>query len=121
MNETLKLLADNPCVVLSTVDEQGRPHGRVVQYLFPVEGNLCFCTNRTKNMSKQMKACAHVCITGHTPDFSAVMRVNGEAEFVDSMELKTRALEENPGIREIYQSPENPDFELFWIKALSLE
>lgn len=121
MEHTLKLLAENRCVVLSTVDAQGRPHGRVVQYLFAVDGKLCFCTNRTKNMSKQMKAVPYAAVTGHTPDFSSVMRINGSVEFVDSMELRTRALEENPGIKALYGGPENPDFEIFQLTELSLE
>lgn len=121
MEQALKLLEENPCVVLSTVDAQGRPHGRVVQYLFAVEGRLCFCTNRTKNMSRQLKEVPYAAVTGHTPDFSAVARVNGRVEFVDSMELKARALEENPGIKALYGGPEHPDFEIFQLTDLSLE
>jgi len=41
--------------------------------------------------------------------------------FVEDLALKTRALDENPGIKGIYNSPENPTFKIFYIDAEEIE
>jgi uncharacterized pyridoxamine 5'-phosphate oxidase family protein len=47
--------------------------------------------------------------------------VNGKAVFVDDIALKTRALDENPSIKGIYKSPDNPVFQLFYIKVTEVK
>jgi uncharacterized pyridoxamine 5'-phosphate oxidase family protein len=43
--------------------------------------------------------------------------VNGKVTFVKDIALKTRALDENPQIKGIYNEPENPVFKMFYIEA----
>lgn len=121
MKEIFDVLKAYPNFVLATVDEAGKPHTRIVQYLFEIGGKLYFCTNSTKNMSKQMKQNPHVSLIAHAPDFSAIARVNGDVTFLDDMALKARALEENPGIKEIYHSADNPIFEICAMDSLTVE
>ena len=35
--------------------------------------------------------------------------------FVENIELKTRAMDEYPAIKELYKSPDNPIFKIFYI------
>ena len=48
----------------------------------------------------------------HTP----VLSLNGKAVFVEDLDLKKRALDENPLIQTIYKTPDNPVFKLFYIE-----
>jgi uncharacterized pyridoxamine 5'-phosphate oxidase family protein len=50
-----------------------------------------------------------------------VVSVNGKAVFVNDLSLKTRALDENPGIKGLYHTPDNPVFELFYIDVEEVE
>ena len=121
MENIFKTLSANPNLVLATVDSQGKPHTRIIQYLFEIEGKIYFCTNNTKKMSVQMKENNHISIISYAPDFSAIARINGDVTFLDDMNLKARALDENPGIKSIYKDATNPTFEICSISNLVIE
>lgn len=110
-----------PNFVLATVDALGNPHTRVVQYLFDIDGDLYFCTANTKHMFQQMKMHPAVSMIAYAPDFSQIARLNGTVSFLDDIDLKTRALNENPGIKDIYKEPTNPIFELCRVQDLKSE
>ena len=103
----------SPAGVLATRDGEG-VKTRVFQFLFADANKAYFCTNSEKPVYEQLKANPHVsfCVAG---DFSPVVSINGKAVFVDDMTLKTRAFDENPLLKTIYNSPENPVFMLFYI------
>jgi len=103
----------NPNGVLATQDGQG-VKTRVFQFLFADGKKVYFCTNNEKPVYNQLKSNPNVsfCVPG---DFSPVVSVNGKVVFTDDMRLKTRALDENPLIKTIYNSPDNPVFTLFYI------
>jgi uncharacterized pyridoxamine 5'-phosphate oxidase family protein len=50
-----------------------------------------------------------------------VLSVNGKAVFTDDPALKARALDENPGIKGIYKTPDNPVFKIFYIAVEEIE
>jgi len=50
-----------------------------------------------------------------------VVSVSGKVVFTTDIALKTRALDENPLIKTIYNSPENPIFTLFYIDVEEVE
>jgi len=113
------IMAANPNGVLATLDEQGIKT-RVFQYLFADGDKIYFCTNSEKPVYKQLMAnpICSFCVPG---DFNPVVSVNGKAVFVEDLNLKTRALDENPMIKTIYNSPENPIFKIFYIEADSVD
>jgi uncharacterized pyridoxamine 5'-phosphate oxidase family protein len=110
------LLKQNPNGVLATNDGQG-VQTRVVQYLFADENKVYFCTNSEKSVYEQLKANSNVSFCTYPQDFNPVLSVNGKTIFTDDMALKTRALDENPLIKDIYKTPNNPIFKLFYIEA----
>ncbi|MDL2236652.1 pyridoxamine 5'-phosphate oxidase family protein [Christensenellaceae bacterium OttesenSCG-928-K19] len=73
-------------------------------------GKLCFCTNNTKNMFKQMKANPKVEISGCAPD-GKFIRITGTVSFVDGREAKEKALEALPALKAMY-SPDDGMFEV---------
>ena len=113
------ILKENPNGVLATQDGQG-VKTRVFQFQFVEGEKVYFCTNSEKPVYSQLKANPNVsfCVPG---DFSPVLSLNGKAIFIDDVALKTRVLDENPLIKTIYNSPDNPIFKLFYIDVEEVE
>ena len=49
------------------------------------------------------------------------MRVSGEVRFSKDMNLKKRILDTNDLVRSVYQTPENPVFEVFYLEHGSIK
>ena len=114
------ILKDNPNGVLATLDGS-MVKTRVFQYLFCDENRVYFCTSNQKPVYNQIKENPNVSFCTYPANFAPVLSVNGIAVFVSDISLKTRALEENPPIKGIYNTPDNPDFELFYIDVKEVE
>lgn len=114
------ILKANPNGVMATVGG-GKAKTRVFQYLFTIAGNVYFCTSNEKPVYAQIKQNPYVSFCTYPADFAPVLSVNGKAVFVEDMALKTRALDENPGIKGLYNSPDNPAFEIFYIDVEEVE
>ena len=110
------VLKKNPCGVLATRDGDG-VRTRVFQYLFTDDNKVYFCTSSQRPVYKQMQANPNVSFCSFSADFNPVLSVNGKAVFVDDIALKTRALDENPHIKDIFKVPDNPVFKIFYIDA----
>lgn len=108
------ILKANPSGVMATQDN-GRIKTRVFQYLFSDNNKVYFGTSNNKPVYEQIKANPYVSFCTYPTNFAPVLSVNGKAVFVNDMELKTRALDENPNIKGIYNTPDNPAFEIFYI------
>ncbi|GLC83249.1 pyridoxamine 5'-phosphate oxidase family protein [Lacrimispora brassicae] len=114
------ILKENPNGVLATQDGS-KVKTRVFQYLFTDGSKVYFCTNNEKPVYDQIKASPYVSFCTYPADFAPVVSVNGKAVFVNDISLKTRALDENPGIKGLYKTPGNPVFELFYIDVEEVE
>ena len=109
-----EMLKNNLYGVMATV-EQDRPQTRVFQYLFMVEGKVYFGTTNNKPVYEQMKNNPYVSYCTYGTDFEPVLSVNGRAVFEDNREVKERAMQEYPAIKDLYHSPDNPIVEVFYI------
>ncbi|WP_236033291.1 hypothetical protein [Helicobacter turcicus] len=49
------------------------------------------------------------------------IRIRAEAVFDEDMEVKRKMFEKYPVVREIYKSPDNPDFAVFYFKNPSIK
>ncbi|MDR0596437.1 MAG: pyridoxamine 5'-phosphate oxidase family protein [Clostridiales Family XIII bacterium] len=116
MIDYIKILEQNPNGVLATRSGSG-VRTRVFQFLFAVEGRAYFCTDKGKQVCRQLKVNPNVSFCTYPPDFGTVLSVNGRVEFVEDITLKTRALDENPMIKGVFKTPGNPGFTLFRIEA----
>ncbi len=120
MIDYVSLLKENPNGVLAT-QVDGNIKTRVFQYLFSDGNKVYFCTSNEKPVYKQIKESPHISFCTYPADYAPVLSVNGKAVFVDDMALKTRALDENPSIKGLYNTPDNPVFELFYIDTEEVE
>ncbi len=114
------ILKANPNGVLASKDGQGLKT-RVFQYLFSDGNKVYFCTNSEKAVYAQLKADPNVSFCTYPQNFAPVLSLNGKAVFVEDGSLKKRALDENPMIKNIYKSHENPIFKLFYIDVKEVE
>jgi uncharacterized pyridoxamine 5'-phosphate oxidase family protein len=115
-----EILKANPNGVLATQDGKG-VKTRVFQYLFADGNKVYFCTSSEKPVYEQLKVNPGVSFCTYPANFSPVLSINGVAVIVDNIALKTRALDENPMIKGIYNTPDNPVFVLFYIDVKAVE
>jgi uncharacterized pyridoxamine 5'-phosphate oxidase family protein len=87
-----------------------------------LDGNkVYFCTNSEKPVYAQLQANPNVSFCTYPQNFMPVVSVNGKAVFTEDIALKTRALNENPLIKGIYKTPDNPVFKIFYIDVEEVE
>jgi uncharacterized pyridoxamine 5'-phosphate oxidase family protein len=110
------ILAKNHSGVFATQDG-AKVETRVFGFMFSEGNRVYFCTSSAKPVYGQLMANPYASFCTYTPDFAPVLSVNGKCVFVEDMELKTRIMDENPGIKGIYQSPENPVFKVFYMEV----
>lgn len=115
-----EILKANPNGVLATQDGCN-VKTRVFQYLFADGNKVYFCTSSQKPVYDQLQANPNVSFCTYPQNFTPVLSINGKAVFVEDMALKTRALDENPGIKGIYNTPDNPIFKIFYIDVEEVE
>ena len=109
-----EILKTNPVGVFATQDGN-KVRTRVFQYLFADGNKVYFCTNSEKPVYSQIQKNSNVSFCTYPQDFAPVLSVNGKAVFIEDLALKTRALDENPPIKGIYKTPDNPIFKIFYI------
>jgi uncharacterized pyridoxamine 5'-phosphate oxidase family protein len=120
MIDFVTVLKTNPNGVLATQDGS-KVKTRVFQYLFADGNKVYLCTNSEKPVYAQLQANPQVSFCTFPQNFSQVLSVNGKVVFVEDMALKKRALDENPPIKGIYQTPDNPIFKIFYIDVEEVE
>jgi uncharacterized pyridoxamine 5'-phosphate oxidase family protein len=113
MREIVEFLNENINGFLATL-EDGKPRVRPYQFMLEDEGKLCFSTNNTKEVCQQLKI-------NPSMEFSASnkqggwIRLNGDVKFSNDLKLKQKILAKSEIVRSIYQTPENPTFEVFYL------
>lgn len=120
MIDFTSILKENPNGVLAS-QEGVKVRTRVFQYLFADGNKVYFCTSREKPVYDQLEANPNVSFCTYPQNFTPVLSINGKVVFVEDMALKTRALDENPPIKGIYQRPDNPIFKIFYIDVEEVE
>lgn len=106
----------NPNGVMGTVDG-GEARTRTFQILWVDGDRLYFCTGNHKPVYAQMIANPKVSFTALNPTTMESVSVCGTAVFIDDPNGKKRALDENPGIKAIYKTPDNSVFELLYVEV----
>lgn len=114
MEEILNVLQDGAMGAFATVDN-GKPRVRPWQFSFEEGGKLYFCTANTKDVYKQLQESPYAEFTSTTDDMKTI-RVAGKVNFVDDINIKQKLLDKLPGIKNMYQTADNPTFEVFYIE-----
>ena len=114
VKEISVILSEAPMCFIATACNN-EPHVRAFQYQFEQDGKLWFCTARSKDVFKQLEMNPAVEICAVTKDMTWV-RITGKVSFEDSHAIKERILSEQPMIKGIYGTADNPDFTTFCIE-----
>ncbi len=115
MQTIIDYLTTNKQQYLATVGLDGRPKVRPFQFMLEDGGKLWFCTANTKPVFQEMRQSPYVefCISGG--NFSW-MRLNGKVVFSGDLGVKAKVQEASPLVKSIYQTPDNPAFEVFYLE-----
>lgn len=99
--------------ILATIDGN-QPQTRVFQSLWAENNKVYFCTGAQKDVYKQLisNPNASYCVENK---FSPVLSLNGTVSFADELIYKERAFEILPMLVNLYQSPTNENFKVFYI------
>lgn len=92
----------------------GRPRVRPWMFALAHEGKPYFCTSNRKEVFRQLQEVPFVEFTATSPEMVTV-RLRGRIEFSSDIKLKSRVLDGSDLVRSIYQTPDNPAFELFFL------
>jgi uncharacterized pyridoxamine 5'-phosphate oxidase family protein len=117
MKQVVDLFHQAGVFFLATVDgnrARVRPFGFIMEF----EGRLYFTTGNKKPVYAQLKKYPHAEMSAMLPD-NHWIRLEGKAVFDGSMPAKHHAFEIFPNFNNIYKSPENPEFEVFYLEAPS--
>lgn len=115
MKEIIEFLYANPRGYLASIDDDGRPHVRPWGFMFEQDGKLWFCTANTKDVFCQLQCNPSIEFCSTSKDFVTV-RLSGEVIFGIDLTIKRKMLEMNDIVKSIYKTPDNPEFEIFYLK-----
>jgi uncharacterized pyridoxamine 5'-phosphate oxidase family protein len=117
MSKITELLGEAKVFHIATIDgdqARVRPFGFVMDF----DGKIYFVTGNTKDFYKQITKNPKVEISAMLPN-DRWIRVSGKAVFDGSTAAKKRAFEIFDGFKGLYQSPDNPIFEVFYLENIS--
>lgn len=116
MSEVINFLKENSLIYLATSGLDGNAKVRPILFYFEENEKPYFCTSNTKPMFKELDANPNCEMVVATPEF-AWLRIAGKVEFTDSLELKQKVIDSNELVKTLYETPENPTFEVFTISG----
>lgn len=113
MQKVLDFLAANPVFQLATV-EGDQPRCRPFGFHMVENSRIYFATGEGKNVYKQLKVNPRFELSVSN-DKGQWLRLAGKAVFVEvTPELKAKAFEILPMLKDIYNNPNGPKFALFY-------
>lgn len=115
MNDVVKFLKENPVHYLATTDQDGSPKVRPFQFMLQKEGKLFFCTSNQKEVYKEIKNNPNVELCASSPSY-AWIRLSGKVVFTNDLNIKAEVIEHSPLVKSIYKTPDNPEFEIFYLE-----
>ncbi len=118
LQDIKNFLDTNAPAFLATLGTCGNPRVRPVQSPLLYENKIYFCTANTKNLYKHIKAHSGIEFCSCAKD-GTFLRLRANAVFEDNKKVKEAMFKKYPDLKHIYQSPENPTFEVFYLDKVS--
>lgn len=115
MKEVVEFLVKSRVQYLATVGIDNKPKVRPFQFMMEEQGKLYFCTSNQKPVYHEISNNENVELCACGENF-AWLRLGGRVVFSDDLGLKEKVQEANPLVKSIYQTPENPAFEVFHLE-----
>ncbi len=118
LNDIATFLDANGPAFMATRGTCGNPRIRPVQSPLLFDGKIYFCTANTKNLFKHFSAHSGVEFCSCASD-GTFMRLRGDATTEQNIAVKKAMFEKYPFLEQLYSSPDNPIFEVFYLANLS--
>ncbi|XGQ69469.1 pyridoxamine 5'-phosphate oxidase family protein [Campylobacter hepaticus] len=118
LKEIVEFLDNNTPSFLATLGTCGNPRVRPMQSALLVENRIYFCTANTKGLFKHIKNYNGVEFCSCVKD-GTFLRLRANAIFEANLEVKNMMFEKYPYLIDLYQTPKNPKFEVFYLDNLS--
>jgi uncharacterized pyridoxamine 5'-phosphate oxidase family protein len=115
-----QLLKQNPYGILANHDGE-TIRTQIFQCLFTNGIKVYFGTSSTKPVYDQLQANQNVAFCTYLENYIPVLSIYGKVVFVEDTALKTRALNEAPIVKSIFQTHDNPIFKMFYIDIEQIE
>jgi uncharacterized pyridoxamine 5'-phosphate oxidase family protein len=112
-------LGTTPIGYLATV-ENGKPRVRAWSHLKMAGDTLYFGTDNQRAVFQQLKETPYAEYIVMNPQTYATVRFFGEVVFVDDVNLKKKAIESNPMLKNMYSGEREKEFEMFYIPGPEL-
>jgi len=114
MQAVIDFLVQSQIQYFATVGLDGKPKVRPFQFMLEEAGKLCFCTSNQKNVFKEIQQQPYIELCASGDNFSW-LRLNGKVAFSQDLPIKAKVQEASPLVMSIYQRPDNPKFEIFYL------
>ena len=116
INDIISFMYENLNGFLATAGSDGKPHVRAFQFMMEDEGKFYFATSNAKDVYIQLRENPFAEYAVSTPDFSKNIRMSGQIHFTEDKSLNEKLLNTYEFLKKIYQTPDNPDFEVFYFQ-----
>lgn len=110
----IEFLQKNPIFYVATIDGD-QPRVRPFGVVFEWDGKMYFTTGRGKPVYNQMQINPKIEISTTSAAGTEWIRLSGKAVYDNNMEAKKKAFEIYPAFDQLYQSADNPDFQVFYL------
>ncbi|HOX78866.1 MAG TPA: pyridoxamine 5'-phosphate oxidase family protein [Bacteroidales bacterium] len=116
IQDCIKFTNENPICYLATV-ENDQPRVRIIHFWFADESGFYFQTGSIKEMYRQLKANPKMeaCFYRHEGMLGTMLRIAGEAEFLNDKQMKEKAMADRPFLKEFGLSADSPHLIIFRI------
>ena len=94
--------------------KDGQPRVRPCQFMLEDEGKLCFSTNNSKEVCKQLKQNPSMEFSSMNKD-GGWIRFRGQVKFTDAIAVKEKILAKSAVVRGIYKTSDHLNFEVFYV------
>ena len=113
MNEVLEFLKNCKVFFVATTEE-GKPKVRPFSFVMLYEEKLYFVTGNQKPFFKQIQAKPEIEICGTSQKMEWI-RFSGKVILDSRLQVKQKAFEESPFLKNSYKSVDNPVMECFYL------
>lgn len=113
MQNLIDFLNENKYGQIATIKDN-KPVMRPFQFVFEKDGRFYFSTSNTKDVYMQLKDCGVAGYAVLAQDLTWA-RLSGEVGFVDDLDIKEEALNNNAKAKAYLKTADNPLYVLFYI------
>lgn len=118
LKEIAQFLDDNAPAFLATLGTCGNPRVRPMQSPLLVGDRIYFCTSNNKGLFKHIQNYNGIEFCSCSRE-GVFLRLRANAVFEPNLEVKKMMFKKYPYLVNLYETPQNPKFEVFYLDHLS--